>query len=417
MDCNILNTHQGDPPSFSLPSPIRIIETILSCELGFVTDFSAWFHQHWISPDISPFFALRVNSSPYLCSRLAQSWKFSPCIAQGSSSILVHDHDYPNATSLSWIDDNFFGDSSESPLSIRRNNFLERCSKAHAKIGAISDISDHVTYVGLELNLKEKKWRIKSTWAEKLLVFFSSLSLSKEYPHAPAQVLWILLGSFLWFLRCSHRPLALLDPLISQAIDISPHLIDESISWTDIISFWPSVVSCCLSLISLVEKNVWRSVPHPLPFSPSSHFLFSDASLSGGAVVFDNKVIWSTTWDFDTAHTDIMYLETLAWAAGTRLIPSLGISSAVTVIDNEALYFSLLKTRSKNPKVNAVLSDVCLWAESKHLLLFAGWISTTLMPADGPSRGHPLPHEHKKKKNDIRFSSFPFVFACDESDP
>lgn len=412
IDCSVLNSYQKDPPSFSLPSPLRIIETILSCEFGFVTDFSAWFHQHWISPEISPFFAVRVNSSPFLCSRLAQGWKFSPCTAQGSSVVLVFDPDFPDSPSLSWIDDNFFGDSSESRLDIRRKNFLDRCAQAHAKIGAISDISDSVVYVGMEFQLKEKKWRIKPSWTEKLLAFFLSLSLSQEHFHAPAQVLWMLLGSFLWFLRCSCLPLALLDPLISQTIDISPRLIDGSLLWTDVISFWPSVVSCCLSLISLIEKNAWRFIPHPLPFNPTKNFLFSDASLSGGAVVFEGKVIWSTTWDFDTAHTDILYLETLAWAAGIRLIPSLSISSAVTVVDNEALYFSLLKTRSKNPKVNAVITDVCLWAESKHLLLYTGWISTILMPADGPSRGQPIQHDSPSHDN-IRLSSHPFVFASD----
>lgn len=412
IDCSVLNSYQKDPPSFSLPSPLRIIETILSCEYGFVTDFSAWFHQHWVSPEISPFFAVRVNSSPFLCSRLAQGWKFSPCTAQGSSLILAFDPDFPDSSSLSWIDDNFFGDSSESRLDIRRKNFLERCSKANAKVGSISDISDTMIYVGMEFHLKEKKWRIKPSWTEKLLSFFLSLSLSQQQFHAPAQVLWILLGSFLWFLRCSCLPLALLDPLISQTIDISPRLIDGSLLWTDVITFWPSVVSCSLSLISMIKKNAWRFIPHPLPFTPTNNFLFSDASLSGGAVVFEDKVIWSTTWNFDTAHTDILYLETLAWAAGIRLIPSLGIASAVTVVDNEALYFSLLKTRSKNPKVNTVITDLCLWAENKHLLLYTGWISTKLMPADGPSRGQTLP-SGSPSQDKIRLSSHPFVFATD----
>ena len=410
IDCTLLNSHQKNPPSYSLPCPLRIILTILACDVGFVTDFSAWFPQHRISPDISPFFALRVNSSPLLCPRLAQGWKFSPSIAQGSSLILVFDPLFPDATSLTWIDDNFFGDLSRARLELRRDNFIERCAQANAQIGSISDISEQLVYVGMEFNLAEKKWRIKTSWTEKLLSFISSLSISNDSFCAPTQVLWILLGSFLWFLRCSCRPLALLDPLISQAIDIAPRLIDGSISWSDVISFWPSTISCCLSLISMVEENSWRFVPHSPPLVSPSLFLFSDASLTGGAVVCGDKVIWSTTWDFETAHTDILYLETLAWAAGVRLLPTLGILSAVTVTDNEALYFSLLKTRSKNPKVGSVIADVCQWAETKHLLLFAGWTSTSLMPADGPSRGQPLGSFSPSRK-DIRLSDHPFVFA------
>ena len=408
LDCTALNESQCDPPPFSLPPPIHIISTILSSLFAFVVDFCSWFFQHFLSLEVASFFPLRVCSSPYLCTRLPQGWKFSPVTGQSSSSVLAHDPLCPDdPRSLIWIDDLFFGDVARESLESKRQRFIQRCERAGATIGTISEIVTKFSYVGMDFDLGEKRWRVKSSWAEKFLSFLSSIS-SRATPH----ILWALLGGFMWFLRCSVRPIALLDNLISQAISLSPKLIDSSLGWCDPISFWPSALESISLISSLVRANVWRTIPHPIPFSPPSTLIFSDASLKGGAAVFDNRVVWKTTWEFTVTSRDIFYLEALAWAAGVRTLPDLGVSSAITMVDNEGLFHALLKTRAKDVRVGRIMSDLHEWAEQKKLFLYAGWIDTNQMPADAPSRDEPLTQAQPPWES-IRVSKWPYVFACD----
>ena len=408
LDCSALNESQCDPPPFSLPPPICIISTILSSLFAFIADFCSWFFQHYVSPEVASFFSLRVGSSPYLCTRLAQGWKFSPVTGQSSSSVLAHDPMCPDdPRSLVWIDDLFFGDDSRENLDSKRQRFLQRCERAGATIGTISEIVTQFSYVGMDFDLEMKRWRVKSTWIEKFLSLLSSIS-SRTTPH----IVWALLGGFMWFLRCSARPIALLDGLISQAVSLSPRLIDSSIGWSDPISLWPSATASISFLSSLVRDNTWRTILHPLPFKPPIHFIFSDASLKGGAAVFEDKIVWQTTWKFTVTSRDIFYLEALAWAAGVRTLPELGVRSATTVVDNEGLFHALLKSRAKDVRVGRIISDLYAWAEQKKFLLYAGWIDTKQMPADAPSRGEPLT-EARPALESTRVSKWPFVFACD----
>lgn len=411
MDCSQLNESQSQPPSFSLPSPITIICTILSCDVGFVVDFASWFFQHSLSLEVAEFFALRVGSSPYLLMRLAQGWKFSPFIGHSSSSILADDPQSPKEdSSLVWIDDLFFGDHCSQTLESKKERFLDRCRKARATIGTMSEISSEVSYVGMEFNLRCKCWRLKSAWVKKFASFVSSIS----HISLSLSSLWALLGGFVWFLRCAARPLALLDDLISQAISLSPRLTTGTLTWTDKVELWPSASRCVTSLLSLVRKNQWRAITHPLPFrsSPPLPYVFSDASVSGGAVVWNNTVVWETKWDFPTGPEEIFYLEALAWAAGVRLLHQIGLKSAITVVDNQGLFYTLLKGRSRDVRVGRLLVDIFQWAETKNLLLFAGWTPTDNMPADAPSRGHAL-CSHPVLIERISISKWPVVFASD----
>ncbi len=411
LDCSPLNLSQVDPPSFSLPSPHIIILSILECEEGFVVDFTGWFFQHEISDSVAEFFPFRVRSHPYLGRRRAQGWKFSPVTAHTSSEILAFDPEFHAVCPppLVWIDDLFFGDKESSRLTSRRENFVERCKRANAQIGSMSEISSSLTYVGMEFDLHRKKWRVKSSWAEKTILFLRSFSISLTIRVSD---LWRILGLFIWFLRCSCRSLAILDPLISQAISLSLLLRLQELRWEDRIDLWPSSERCCSKMMRMIVDNSWRSVPHSLPLSLPSLFIFSDASLLGGAVVCEEKVVWSRRWDFPTSSDDIFYLETLAWAAAINFLISQGLTGAITVVDNQGLYYSLLKTRAKDTRAGNIICKTSRKAERAKILLFAGWISTDMMPADAPSRGENFKVLEWRSEG-IMISKWPFVFATD----
>ena len=408
LDCNLLNEAMQDPPSFHLPSPILLLSKLLRCNFGWVGDFSGWFFQHALGEEVLDFFGLRVGSSPLRMRKLPQGWKFSPVTAQTSSDILCLDTECKEEDQfLSWIDDIFGGSADYESASQQRNRFILRCNRANAILGELSEVSQTIHYVGIEADLKIKKWRLKPDWVKKASRFISSLSSP-----CSVEALWTALGLLIWFLRVSLLPLALIDPLIFFTVHLTPLLIKSSLKWHSPIDLWPSVRENIRSSLSLVEANRWRTFSHPPPWLTPQTMIFSDASIKGGAVFFQNQIVWQQEWSFPTGSDDILYLESLAWLAGIRHAINLrsDTHSIVTVVDNEALYFSLIKSRAKNFKVSSIIRQGLDLAAEASLMIFAGWCSTSVMPADAASRFlscDPKP----PPTTEIRISHFPIAVA------
>ena len=204
LDCSPLNSQTEPPPPFRLPNHSQIILSVLSCDFAFIADFTSWFFQHEISEAISAYFAFRKGSKPYLLRRLAQGWKFSPIIAQTSSEILGSTSNDPGLMwTFAWIDNLIFFDKSFHTLSDRRLQFLSQCSRANAILGELSSTCD---YVGMELDLKLKRWRVKPSWASKAATFVSDFT---DCHSLLASDLWALSGLVLWYLRVSLLPILL----------------------------------------------------------------------------------------------------------------------------------------------------------------------------------------------------------------
>ena len=356
---------------------------------------------------IAHFFPFRVQSKPYFCRRLPQGWKFSPVTAQKSSEVLAWDPVSPGfSRSCVWIDDFFFGSHTEDELQVRKERFLERCDRANAKIGSMTEISTEIKFVGMDFDLERKRWRVKPDWCEKAkcrLDRFSSPCTLKD--------IWSVLGLLLWFLRCTGRPLALLDQLINLAARFAPLVLSEELNWNHLVSPWPSAMNVVREVSALVSVNLWRTTVVPLPFVVPDLVVFSDASLYGGAAVFCSCVVWSKKWDFETTSADIFYLESLAWAAGIKAAHAKGARCLITAVDNEGLYYAMLKTRAKEFRVSKIIGDMLVWAEMHHVLLYAAWIPTDRMPADAPSRGNSLTLCNVPV-DELRISRWPYSFAC-----
>ena len=408
LDCGTLNKSMVDPPSFHLPSPIQIICTILQAEFGFVADFSAWFFQHSLDLEVAFYFCFRVHSKRYYLNRLAQGWKFSPVIAQDSSEILAYDEADPhNHLSLTWIDDIFSGGHSHEETMLKRDRFIQRCRDANAVIGQITEVSTSFTYVGAEFDLKNKRWRVKTPWVEKAVVLIGSLTDSMNIAS-----IWSIMGNIIWFYRLSLLPLASIDPLILFSIRLTHRLLKAEVTWESIVRVWPSVQQLCRNVLERMRENPWRCLSFSLPFPHPQTFIFSDASIQGGAVVFDRKIVWRRTWSFPSSSSDIFYLESLAWRAAIEYLVSHNITCCVTVTDNEGLYYALMKSRSRDPSVNKLIAESFDKISKKKLIVFAGWIETSMMPADAPSRSLPLlPYDIDRSM--IKITKYPIVCSSD----
>lgn len=410
LDCRDINKNMKEPPPFSLPSPFLIIVRILSFSFASTADFCSWFFQHGVHSSIAKFFAFRVGGKwVYLC-RLAQGWKFSPVIAQTSSEILAFDENDPSKeSSLVWIDNICIGADSHDRAREKRERFISRCESVGAEIGEISEVTQSLEYVGGEFDLREKRWRLKTNWIEKVV------PILREFPErASSRRVWCAVGLILWFLRMSLRPLTLADPLIFFLSRLAKRITLGEIDWLERVTVWPTVRENLVSFIPLIEKNSWRKLSYPLPCpSEKGPILFSDASLWGGAGVWRGEILWSAKWEEELTHRDILALEALAWERSVRAVVQQGCRHFASVVDNQPLYFSLLKTRSKSFAVNVILNRTFLFLSSNHCCIFAGWVPTDLMPADKASRG--LTEKPKiPPLTQIRLSDYPFICAYDE---
>ena len=412
LDCKELNKRMKEPPTFHLPQPISIICIILSSNFAVVADFRSWFFQHQICKEIAfLYFAFRVGGKWNALGRLAQGWKFSPSIAQKTSEILSFDPlSQDNDLRLTWIDNLFFGSRTVEDAQQKRMRFISRCDDARAEIGEISEIVTSFEYVGGEFDLIRKRWRVKDSWVRRALPL-----LDQFPPKTSLRRVWCVMGILLWFLRLTLLPLTLADPLIFFLSRLAKQVSTNTLDWTDTVEVWPSVLENIQSLKHTFHLNSWRTLSSPLPF-PSPNQLplaFSDASLVGGAGVYDGRVIWRSSWEHTQSQHDIFLLETRAWRETVRWMLDHNITSFVTVTDNQALYYSLIKTRSKNYQVNTILLDVLMMLREKRALIYAGWIDTESMPADAASRGV-TERITTPNVNQIHFSQYPVVCSSDE---
>lgn len=408
LDCSEPNRTMVDPPSFQLASPILIVSKILSSNYGFTSDFTSWFFQHLLDPQIAAFFAFRVGPAWNWLNRLAQGWKFSPSIAQSSSEILAVDYFDPKFDkTLVWIDNVFQGADSLPQAETRRDLFLQRCQFVGAVLGEFSPVSTSIEYVGGEFDLFNKKWRVKSSWARKALALIENVQTLSS----PRKI-WAVMGTILWFLRLSLLPLAMADPLILFISRLSKQLTSGAIDWSQPQKIWPSALKCIVSFCPLLRNNAWRSLTVMPPFTfPPSNVVFSDASLVAGAVVWQGQLVWSQNWNERCSHTDILMLEAQAWEQAVCYVLSIGVRIFVSVVDNEALYYSLINSRCRIFRVSALIRRVFERVAASGGCLFAGWVPSELMPADAPSRcisstSFPLPPVES-----IRISKYPVVCA------
>lgn len=385
LDCTPINSCTKPPPTFHLPSPWDLITKALRYNVCFVADFLSWFFQHGIPVDVAKFFAFRVRTSPYLLLRLAQGWKGSPVIAQKSSEIIAAASDDPHLEKTEvWIDDLLFLDESEQHLTRRREVFLSVCNKVNAIIGDISPISSMGEYVGTQFDLHRKAWRVKPAWLEKAKTFLQHVLM---HPTLTATKLWATMGLILWYTRMSLLPIALLDPLINQTARLAADLLGGKKKWTDEVALWSDCRELVHQFIHEFSLQPWRVLNFVPPAFPPSALLFTDASTHGGAAVADGIIIWQTLWDFPCDHRDILYLETLAWSAGVFQMLRSGTKSFISVVDSEALFYSIIKTRCDQFRVSTIICKTLLTAASHGCVLRVGWVCSDLNIADAASRG------------------------------
>ena len=406
LDCRDLNERMIDPPTFHLPPPIAIIITILSCEFGSCSDFRSWFFQHALDPEVGWFFAFRVGPKWNCLLRLAQGWKFSPVISQKSSEIITFQPEsIENHLSLVWIDNVFLGSRSEEGARERNISFRKRCDEAQAELGECGEVSTSVEYVGGEFDMKKKRWRLKESWIKKAITILLDLP-AKMSPRR----IWCIMGVILWFIRMSLLPFTIADPLIFFISRLAKRITSGEIEWKDHVEIWDTARDNISSFIPLFEKNAWQHLSSSLPFPPPSHLplSFSDASFKGAAGVWRNEVCWTICWDSLEHTRGILYLEALAWEKMVQHLVERNITSFCTVTDSEPLFFSLIKTRSKNFHVNGIIHRTLMHLRKKHCLVYVGWIGTDKMPADAASRGATaapiIP-----PVDAIKFSQFPIV--------
>ena len=108
----------------------------------------------------------------------------------------------------------------------------------------------------------------------------------------------------------------------------------------------------------------------------------------------------------------MVYLESLAWAAGVRVAVRKGHHRLITVVDNEPLFYAMMKGRCTDQRVSSIIRELFLWCESERVILYPAWIDTLRMPADAPSRGFPL-SLCEPPRDSLRIARWPCVCAMD----
>ena len=80
------------------------------------------------------------------------------------------------------------------------------------------------------------------------------------------------------------------------------------------------------------------------------------------------------------------------------------------MVDNEALFYAVCKTRCDQFRVSDLIKKILLEVAKHNGILFMGWIPSELMVADEPSRGAELSRP-TPQISDIKVSDAPAIAA------
>jgi hypothetical protein len=338
-----------------------------------------------------------------------------------------------------WIDDGAVGADTLAEMDRIRTCVEEVFAEFNVDVKCVSDVSDRVEYVGMELDCRNKRWRMKAGAGEKLA---RALELVRKNPRVSIRNLYRLFGSLLWGVRLLFMPLSLLHETV-ECISACGQWIQTCAAWVDGGIEVPDRVLDEMEYVArIIKGNPWQYLSDsPLTgvlqdaqvaqrlglrrrrpaveqlletenlkaattLSISAHTtmcIFTDAAptrlheasqqrLRAGVGAVLESLQLSDVFRQTYSHEDMFFIELAAvdWAlrAAERLIieglmmkPSL----IVLAVDNQGVYWSVLREKAWGRSAPLILSIHETLARIGVPLLPV-WIRTDNNPADEASR-------------------------------
>lgn len=375
-----LNEACRPPHPTPTPSLHFLIRETLRHEWAFTADYRGWFFSLEIpAPVASRFFATNRRGR-WACVRGLLGWRWMPYIM---ASIAQHaaESSVAAGTALTWID-NVIGLSRSHREAQRALRRLRSTSEwLGATLHEVQEPTTNVQFVGLELDLKGKRWRLGSTWPPRFLEASAAVDTLRVLP---LRLLWSVVGGAAWALYALNAPPTILRSAIGYLGATAGKFSRREIELDTEVAFPRAVRDDLRSAAWIVYHNPWQRLP-PLTTRPP---LFTDASGSGGlGAVLHRGSGWVATGTSDSRPSHINTLEMRAVLFGLHQLRRGPPAVLPVVVDSAVVAYQLARGRALPDEADDTLRHILRRSLRLNITLQPRLISTDANPADAPSRG------------------------------
>ena len=206
MSCRAINSalDMTSLPRCHLPSYSEILATVFGASLVMQFDFKSFFFQFGLPMDVRPYFAFRACRLHRRMTRLPMGYAPAPQAAQALTSALIQKScTGTNAQGLAWIDNAIFCGDSVSLARVHQA-FKQLCEKYNVVIGDYEAPAAYTTLLGIEVDLRQRRWRMDPTWVMKTLPAAQNLLSTGQ---GTLRTWWRICGAFLWRYHALRLPL------------------------------------------------------------------------------------------------------------------------------------------------------------------------------------------------------------------
>jgi len=384
----------GKPPKMPTLHPRDVIaRTLAGWKHISTVDFTSWFFQFELPPELRPFFAFTTSDHTTMCMRvLPMGVCWAPTWAQHVALFItqVARHSLGNITFnfdvVVWID-NIVVLSNSASDDARVRSAIDAVCRQLGVVAKDWDIGTHDgTYIaralGFEIDLRQQWLRPAKKSRDKLLEAINEFRTTRT----PAQY-FTLVGNLMWFAFVGAHPLCFFGDFMRFLREQSQHAITakERHSWTtaDPITFNDSIFDMVHEVYLAVRDTIVRGPQHRPP--PSELKWSTDASphAAAGVTSYNDAVF---VLPLATSPRGILPAELLAGflAALLQGDERNRRQRAVTwVTDNQAAYYAVLKAHSANELADIIL---CAWLLFAKLPDHVTWVPSKCQPADHYTR-------------------------------
>lgn len=367
-----LNDSCRDPDVCPIPRLPEMIRSLLSAEWLITADLRSWFFSFGLSPEVAAkYFATRgPDGRFYAHVRGAMGWSHMPYIACSVADTLVKEA-AGSLVAFAWIDDLSIGTATRDEALRASASLTRLATHIGAELRDLTPPARTATIVGVQLDLRYKRWRLDPQWADKFRLLWHALSSAHRLP---ARVVWRLAGYVAWATYALQLPLALSSlgsRLAMGSIDLPPDThIDARV-----------ILQQLEQVAAIVCSNPWRQFA-----PPPTRSIVTDASLSGlGVVSRDGQWSCRVKWE-----EHINALEVAAVHFGLRC-NNIVDATVNVVVDNRVVFYALSRWRTRGRgQLHDRITRLLRYCTKFRVNLRVGWIPTEVMHesgADCASRG------------------------------
>lgn len=388
--CIRLNDNCKRPDPTPLPRVPHLISEALNNSWAWSCDIRSWFYHFEVSDEIAAkYFATRDrHGKQYGHKRAAMGWKWMPFLACSVAQYVLSRCIGDDSFGTVWIDDVICCSATRAESLRTQRRFQKECMRYQIELRDMTDVSQTLNAVGVEMDLKWKKWRLSEQWQTKMVTKWKAFDTKRE---VAADALWSVAGSAVWGAYAGGYSFWRFLDSVRYASRVGTAALAKGTPAAQV-PLPRSVRDELRSIMCTIGRNEWRQyAPRPRMHDA----IVTDASTYGLGFMIpngaDTKIVSSgIPEELRGAHINVLEVEAIV-----RAVHSLKPGSYWVVTDNTTAFYDIMSGLGATSML-PVLKRLQDALEQRSVTLYPIWIHTEHMAANGADSASRLGYHSSK---------------------